>query len=78
MRSAPPLDIAPTLIQAAGAKWNNDQYGIGISFWSEDSSLAEKIGLTSLEKALIQQSNMYSNVFWAPPSEKTLLENAMN
>ena len=62
------------MIQAAGAKWKNDQYGVGVSFWSEDSSLAEKIGLKSLEKSLMQWSNRYSKVFWAPSNNPYVLQ----
>lgn len=58
-----PMDIAPTLLQAAGAKWNNDQFGLGISIFSEDKSFSETEGIYELDEKLLYYSKFYDKFF---------------
>lgn len=57
------LDVAPTLLQAAGAVWGSDQFGLGISLFSESPSLVEKYGVTELEKILSSRSPLYESFY---------------
>lgn len=54
-----PFDIAPTILQGAGAKWNNDKFGFGISLFSDESSYAQKLGLENFNQKLIPYSKFY-------------------
>jgi len=40
-----PLDMAPSLLEAAGGTWGSDQFGLGISLFSQRPSLLEQYGL---------------------------------
>jgi phosphoglycerol transferase len=53
------LDIAPTLLQLSGAKWSTEQFGLGISAFSSESTLIEKYGLTQLNQELAKKSPFY-------------------
>lgn len=58
-----PMDIAPTILQAAGAKWNNDQFGLGISIFSEEKSFSEREGRKNLDEKLLYYSKFYDTFF---------------
>lgn len=58
-----PMDIAPTILQAAGAKWNNDQFGLGISIFSTEKSFSEREGREGLDEKLLYHSKFYDNFF---------------
>ncbi len=58
-----PMDIAPTILQAAGAKWNNNQFGLGISIFSEDKSFSETEGIEQLDEKLLYYSKFYDKFF---------------
>lgn len=58
-----PMDIAPTILQAAGAKWNNNQFGLGISIFSEDKSFSETEGIYELDEKLLYYSKFYDEFF---------------
>lgn len=58
-----PMDIAPTILQAAGAKWNNNQFGLGISIFSEDKSFSETEGIQELDEKLLYYSKFYDRFF---------------
>lgn len=57
------LDIAPTILQSAGAKWENDQFGLGISLFSKESTLIEKYGEKEFDRLLTPESKFYDNFF---------------
>lgn len=58
-----PMDIAPTILQAAGARWNNDQFGLGVSIFSEDKSFSETEGIPALDEKLLYYSKFYDTFF---------------
>lgn len=58
-----PMDIAPTILQAAGAKWNNDQFGLGISLFSEDKSFSETLSKKGLDDKLLYYSKFYDSFY---------------
>ncbi len=58
-----PMDIAPTILQAAGAKWNNDRFGLGISIFSEEESFSQKEGKENLDEKLLYYSKFYDSFF---------------
>lgn len=63
MQTINPMDIAPTILQAAGAKWKNDQFGLGISIFSEDKSFSETEGIQNLDEKLLYYSKFYDEFF---------------
>lgn len=58
-----PMDIAPTVLQAAGAKWDNDQFGLGISLFSKEKSFSEKNGIDGLNEKILYESKFYDAFF---------------
>ena len=58
-----PMDIAPTILQAAGAKWNNDRFGLGVSIFSEEESFSQKEGKENLDEKLLYYSKFYDSFF---------------
>ena len=57
------LDMAPTLLHAAGARWTGDQFGLGISLFSERPSLLEEYGLERFNEFLGGWSPFYSTLY---------------
>lgn len=57
------LDIAPTLLQCAGARWENGRFGLGVSFFSEEPSLVEQYGLEKLNDLLSNTSKKYESFY---------------
>ena len=55
------MDIAPTILQAAGAKWNNDRFGLGVSIFSEEESFSQKEGKENLDEKLLYYSKFYDS-----------------
>lgn len=53
------VDIAPTLLQASGARWKNGHYGLGTSLFSPEESLAQKYGAAKFNYHLDQESRYY-------------------
>ncbi len=62
-KQASALDVAPTLLQAAGAVWDSDQFGLGISLFSEGPTLLEKYGVEELGKILSSRSLLYESFY---------------
>lgn len=58
------MDIAPTLLQMAGARWNNDKFGLGTSLFSRESGIVEKFGLEKLNQGLARPSRFYSKLYY--------------
>lgn len=57
------LDIAPTLLELAGGRWENHQYGLGVSVFSSDPNLLEKHGLNHLNQMLSKRSKRYDEFY---------------
>ncbi len=53
------LDIAPTLLELAGGRWENHQYGLGVSIFSSEPNLLEQHGLEVLNKRLGKRSKQF-------------------
>jgi len=58
------FDIFPTLLHSIGVSWSSSALGLGVSLMSEDSTLLEKFGKDSLDKALTQNSVLYNSFFY--------------
>lgn len=56
------LDIAPSILQMVGAKWDNNQFGLGISVFSEEPSLVQKYGADELNRRLNAPSLFYQKL----------------
>lgn len=57
------LDMAPTLLQAAGARWGHDRFGLGVSLFSEEPTLLEKYGPQKFNEILTGWSPFYSSLY---------------
>ncbi|MBQ4132664.1 MAG: sulfatase-like hydrolase/transferase, partial [Desulfovibrionaceae bacterium] len=57
------LDIAPTLLQCAGARWNSNKFGLGISLFSDEPSLLEQFGKEEFNRLLGLPSKLYSQFY---------------
>lgn len=57
------LDMAPTLLHAAGARWGSDQFGLGISLFSDQSTLLERYGPEAFNTILSGWSQLYSTFY---------------
>ena len=57
------LDMAPTILQAAGARWPNDQFGLGISLFSTDEGYAQRMGLGEFNNRLAEESALYRRFY---------------
>lgn len=57
------LDIAPTLLHCAGARWENGRFGLGVSLFSEEPSLVEQYGLEKLNGLLNNPSKKYESFY---------------
>ncbi|MGN0901656.1 MAG: hypothetical protein ACI4M9_00095, partial [Succinivibrio sp.] len=54
-----PVDMAPTILEAAGATWGSSQFGIGVSIFSKDKSLIEKVGQKEYNSKVSLPSALY-------------------
>jgi phosphoglycerol transferase len=57
------FDIFPTLLHSIGISWSSSALGLGVSLMSDDSTLLEKLGKDSLNKALTQNNVLYNSLF---------------
>jgi phosphoglycerol transferase len=57
------FDIFPTLLHSIGVNWSSSALGLGVSLMSKDSTLLEKFGKDSLNKALTQNNVLYNSFF---------------
>ena len=57
------IDIAPTLLHCAGAKWGNDKFGLGVSLFSDDHSLLQRDGISKFNSEIVKDSTFYSKFF---------------
>lgn len=57
------FDIAPTILEVAGAKWGNRQFGLGKSFFSSEPSELSIIDRDSLANELSKHSDFYDSLF---------------
>ena len=56
------VDIAPTILEAAGARWNNRQFGLGYSFFSEEESLVNRLKVKGYNKLIRGYSKKYNDL----------------
>ncbi len=57
------LDIAPTILDLCGASWNREQFGLGISLFSDKKSLMEQYGKEEFNNKIKQNSKFYDKLF---------------
>lgn len=57
------LDIAPTLLELAGGRWENHQYGLGVSIFSSEPNMLERYGLNTLNQNLSKPSKSYNCLY---------------
>ena len=57
------LDIAPTLLQMAGARWPSGKFGLGASLFSDNPSLLQSTGRKALDDALSDRSTFYEKFY---------------
>ena len=57
------LDIAPTILDLCGASWNREQFGLGISLFSDKKSLMEQYGEEEFNNKKKQNSKFYDKLF---------------
>ena len=56
-------DIAPTLLEMTGARWNSRKFGLGVSFFSPEPSLAQKLGFKELSNQVEKPSRFYDSLY---------------
>ncbi len=57
------LDMAPTLLHAVGARWKTDQFGLGISLFSDQPTFLESYGPEKMNKILSSWSKFYATFY---------------
>lgn len=57
------LDIAPTLLESAGARWNNHQFGLGFSLFSDHPSYTTQYNEKELNENLKLPSSFYERFY---------------
>lgn len=57
------LDIAPTLLELAGGRWENRRYGLGVSVFSEEPTLLDHLGFNKLNHKLAKRSKLYNSFY---------------
>lgn len=57
------IDMAPTLLQAAGARWSHDQFGLGISLFAKEETMAQRLGVGELNRLMSQESGLYRKFY---------------
>lgn len=58
-----PVDVAPTILQAAGAEWKSSKFGLGTSIFSKDESLIQKLGPSLYNKYFSSPSKKYQSFY---------------
>jgi len=58
-----PYDIAPTLLEASGARWGSRRYGLGVSFFSDEPSLIEEVGIDYMYDSISKFSKYYEKLY---------------
>ena len=57
------IDIAPTLLEFAGGKWKNHQFGLGHSIFSSEKSLINKFGAKKFSEYVREKSPFYDHFY---------------
>ncbi len=56
------LDIAPTLLEAAGAELDDGKFGLGVSLFSKEESLVNKLGRDKFDQYMTERSRFYESL----------------
>ena len=59
-RSFTPMDMFPTTLAAIGCEIEGERLGLGTNLFSEQPTLAERIGIDTLNRELSKRSNYYN------------------
>ena len=57
------FDIAPTILQCAGASWSNYKFGLGTSIFSSEFNLSKNNEFEYLNNELMKKSKFYSKFY---------------
>lgn len=57
------VDMAPSILQAAGASWKSSKFGLGTSIFSKEDSLVQKLGLKTYDKYVAMPSKLYQSFY---------------
>lgn len=57
------MDIAPTLLHCAGARWGSAKFGLGVSIFSNDKTLLDIYGEDKLNELLSNPSSRYNQFY---------------
>ena len=55
------LDVAATVLEAAGIDIQSHQFGLGVSLFSEKETLVEKMGKNALDAEIKKSSVLYDS-----------------
>ena len=74
------FDIAPTIMESLGFSINNHKMGFGVSLFSNESTLVEKIGIDSLNRELtnMKKSVEYNDIFCSSKANYILQPDSSN
>lgn len=64
---SPPFDMFPTTLAAMGCQIEGDRLGLGVNLFSDQPTLAEKIGVDSLNEELDRSTIPYLLRFLMQP-----------
>ena len=62
-REATTLDMFPTTLAALGVSIEGDRLGMGTNLFSDEETLAEKLGIEKLNEELMYKSKFYEVLF---------------
>lgn len=57
------VDMAPTILEAAGGRWNSSKFGIGTSVFSKDKSLVETLSADKYNELISCPSKTYQSFY---------------
>jgi phosphoglycerol transferase len=59
------MDMFPTTLAALGCQIEGDRLGLGANLFSDQPTLMERVGYTSLCSELANRTEFYANKFYA-------------
>ena len=57
------VDMAPSILQAAGASWKSSKFGLGTSIFSKEDSLVQKLGIKTYDNYVAMPSKLYQSFY---------------